>query len=356
MGIKNLNQFLRKHCPNVYEEIHISQYAFKKVAVDISLFLCKFKASYQERWLYAFIELISCLRKNEIHCIFIYDTGAVKEKEIERQTRKDNREKLEEKVFKLEEGLDHYYKTNEILPLIKIFYEKKCGVTPQKRLLSTSTNLTSINMKLVEDFIKKMKGQVLDIKPEDFELTKKLFDILDVPYFQAILEAETCASDLCKRKLVDAVLSEDTDVLAYGSPIFLSKINTRTETCIQIKYTQVLEELKFTDTQFVEFCIMCGTDYNKNIPKVGPETAFKLLQQHGSINNIKINTSLDILILNHKRSYELFRNYEEAQFKIQYCGTPNFEKLQKFIVVHNIKIPFEKLKQNFTHNIVVFEE
>ena len=59
MGIKNLNVFLRKNCPEVYEEIHISEYAYKKVAIDTSLFLCKYKAIYGEKWLVAFINLVS---------------------------------------------------------------------------------------------------------------------------------------------------------------------------------------------------------------------------------------------------------------------------------------------------------
>jgi hypothetical protein len=76
MGINNLNVFLRKNCPEVFKEIHISEYAYKKVAIDTSLFLCKFKAIAGDRWLESFIRLVSCLRRNEIHCEFIYDTSA----------------------------------------------------------------------------------------------------------------------------------------------------------------------------------------------------------------------------------------------------------------------------------------
>ena len=71
MGIANLNTFLRKHCPDVFKEIHISEYAYKKLAIDTSLFLCKFKAICGDRWLTAFVNLVSCLRRNEIHCDFL---------------------------------------------------------------------------------------------------------------------------------------------------------------------------------------------------------------------------------------------------------------------------------------------
>ena len=84
MGIKSLNKFLRKNCINIFEEIHISEYAYKKVAIDISLYLYKFKRSCGDTWLSVFLNLICCLRKNEIHCVFIYDNGAPPEKDLEK--------------------------------------------------------------------------------------------------------------------------------------------------------------------------------------------------------------------------------------------------------------------------------
>ena len=36
MGIKNLHQFLRKKCPNVYSVISLSDLQYKKVAIDVT--------------------------------------------------------------------------------------------------------------------------------------------------------------------------------------------------------------------------------------------------------------------------------------------------------------------------------
>ena len=96
MGIKSsFNKFLRDICPEIFEEIHISEYAYKKVAIDISLYLHKFKAVCGDRWLSAFINLIACLRRNEVHWVFIFDGKAPQEKEMERAKRHENREKME---------------------------------------------------------------------------------------------------------------------------------------------------------------------------------------------------------------------------------------------------------------------
>jgi len=85
MGIKNLNNLLRKKCPHVFVETHLSEYAFKKLAIDVSLFMCKFKAICGDRWLTSFVNLVQCHRRNEIHCVFIYDNGAPDEKSAERE-------------------------------------------------------------------------------------------------------------------------------------------------------------------------------------------------------------------------------------------------------------------------------
>jgi 5'-3' exonuclease len=353
MGISNLNKFLRNNCPQIYEEIHISEYSYKKVAIDISLYLCKFKTVCGDRWLSAFINLISCLRKNEVHCVFIYDSGCVPEKEPERRERALQREKIKEKVFKLEEALEKFHLTGEIDNIL-IELNKKNNEAPKSLLHKKEEH---INMHLIESCIIKMKSQIIDISPKDFRLTKELFKILNVPFFHAPLEAETTCSDLCKRGLVDAVLSEDTDVLAYGCPVFLSKINTTDGTCIRIKYPDMLDALSLQTNEFLDLCIMCGTDYNKNIYKIGPEKAYKYIKKHSSIDNIGIsNPAIDICVLNHIRIRQLFREYEELNIKIPYCGMPDFQLLTEFIFKNNIKYSMEAIKRCFINQIIVFEE
>ena len=91
MGIKNLNTFLRDICPDIFVPTHLSQFAYKKVAIDISLYMHKYKACCGDRWLSAFINLIASLRRNELHCVFIFDGKAPIEKDREHVKRKESR-------------------------------------------------------------------------------------------------------------------------------------------------------------------------------------------------------------------------------------------------------------------------
>ena len=354
MGIKSLTKFLRDNYPEIFEIIHISQYGFKRVAIDTSLYLCNFKALYgEEGWLGAFVKLISCLRENEIHCVFIYDSGFPPEKEEERKQRMTARQKLEERISSLEEAIETYEMTGEITKILLDFNEKKTKELKQKSMLNAQ-NKQNINMHYIKFCVKKMRKGLFSISKTDFQTTKELFDILKVPYFDAPLEAETTCADLCIQGKVDAVLTEDTDVLAYEAPVFLTKLNTNDGTCVRIKYSDVLEKVKFTSNQFLDFCIMCGTDYNKNIYKVGPSKALKLIEKYETIE--KVGENMDISILNHKRVRELFREYKKFNNKVPYCGEPDFQSLQKFLFQKNLTLNVDSLEKSFVRNIIIFED
>lgn len=350
MGIKDLSKFLREKYPEIFELVHISEYHFRKVAIDTSLYLCNYKALYGDAWLGAFIRLVACLRENEIHCVFIYDSGHPPEKEAERKERMEARSKLEERVCRLEDALEKYHSSGEIDQILLDFQDKRKMV--QKSMLRPN----SVNIHAIEFAVKKMRKQLFSVTAQDFSTTKQLFDILQVPYFNAPLEAETMCADLCIQGKVDAVLSEDTDVLAYGAHTFLTKMNTSDGSCMRIKHSDVLEKMGMTADEFLDFCIMCGTDYNKNIFKVGPMKAQKLIETHRSIDTIAEKTNLDVTILNHKRTRQLFREYEKSKVNVPYCGCPDFNTLQQFVVKKNLRIGVDSLRKSFVHNIVVFED
>ena len=359
MGIAHLNDFLRKNCIEVFEEIHISEYAYMKVAIDTSLFLCKFKAIHHEKWLEAFIKLVSCMRRNEIHCVFIYDNGSPPEKEAEKAERRAQQEKNKQRVIELETSLEKYYNTGIITESLLDLYNKSADLKPKKRLLSNVPikDEHEINTEVILEKIAKMKKNILNISLADFELTKQLFDILKIPYFNAPMEAETCCADLCKRGIVDAVMSEDTDVLAYSAPVFLTKIDVYRDKCIRIHHDEVLKALELTDAQFLDLCIMFGCDYNKNIYKVGPVLSYRYLRKYGSIDEIENKLEIDVSNLNHVRTRQLFTEYEKIDLSsIPFCGTPDLKNLEKFVIDNNLNIDFEKLKKDFMHNNIIIEE
>lgn len=349
MGIANLNKFLRGKCPEVFRQINLSDLKFTKGAVDISLYVFKYKTVFGDNWLNALLNLVLHLRENDIHVCFVYDTSAPEEKDEERKRRKEQKNKLDQKLFELSTALEKAQLTGEIDPVLIEFNK----TLPEKKSL-LSGKVRSLDLNVLSYEISKRLKQVVSISSEDFVVSKELLTVLGVPWFQAEMEAETTCADLCITGQVEVVFSDDTDVLCYGAPHVVSKVNTGDGTAILVSYDEVLSSLELTKEQFTDFCIMCGTDYNKNIPKVGPETAYKLIKQHGSIEAIA-TSGVDVAILNHIRVRELFNNYKQTKNKVTYCKQPDFKDVELFFVKNNIRTNIEKIKKIFGTKEIIEE-
>lgn len=340
MGIKQLNNLLRSKCPEVFREVHISEFAYQKVSIDVSLFLCKYK-SLSDSWLGCFTKLISCLRRYNVHCVFIFDNGHPEEKTQEREERRSSREKTKAKIERWEQSLNIYKEEGGSwdASLDDLFGSKK---TEEEKV-----NKGRI-LKEAMDILERKRRSLLFISEDDMKNLRLLFDAMNVSYFDAPLEAETMCADLCKRGLVAAAMTDDTDVLAYGSPVVLSKMDVYRGTATKIVYSEMLEKLKLTSTQFLDLCIMCGTDYNKNIAKVGCETSYKYILQYGEIERIGSEKGLDLSVLNYKKSRELFTVYKQYTFEkeIEYNGYPNIDKVKEILSIEKDKPNYFEIEQS----------
>jgi 5'-3' exonuclease len=305
-----------------------------------------------ERWLNGFLSLVSSFRKFNVHTVFIYDTGSPQEKSIEKMKRRENFEKMEDRVYLLQESIDKFNDTGIADESLFEFQEKRkinnvSLLNPGKKVL---------DIKSIQYHVDKLKKHTTKIEKVDFENSKKILKLMNVPYYQAPLEAETACSDLCIRNLVKAVISEDSDVLAYGAPIFLTNYSCRDGSCDKYVYSEVIEAMDFTSDQFLDFCIMCGTDYNSNIPKIGSQKAYQLLKQYGSIEGIEKNTALDTSILNYKRVRKMFREYEKFNEPVGFCKMPDFPALHEFCVVKNIYVNIDSLKEQYKTKFLIIED
>jgi flap endonuclease-1 len=359
MGIKNLHKILERYAPDVYKYKHLSEFAYKKVAIDVSLYLYKFKATLGEKWLEGFLNMVVCLRRWDVHCFFIYDGIAPIEKREEQMRRRQSSVNQKERVALLEEEIKLYESSN--LPgqnMIEIC--KKYG-GPVSLFKKNNDATPKINLEIVKNRLEELKSMIILVTEDDIKISKELFDILKTPYIVAPDEAERYASYLCVHKKVDAVLSEDTDVLCYKTPLFLTKIDIYKNTIISIEFTDILKELEIESSSFIDLCIMLGCDYNSNIENYGMIKSFDLIKKFKSIEKCieeikKIKENLNSDILNHKRCRELFSVPETLDFYVPYCGTPDFDKLSEFLFQNQLKANFNTIKESLGHRTLVFEE
>ena len=354
MGIKGLHQFLRKHCPDVYVVQPLAAYRYKKLIIDASLYMFKYKTAAGERWISCFVNLLAALRRNEIHASFCFDNGAPIEKTQEREARCLSRQKIKDRADELADALDQFDRTGEIAPCLVSLMEKAVS-TKEKRLLGQgASKQDAFDRKTAENELRKLQSQSVHISADDFVLLKQLCSHMGVPIIEAPDEAEKKCVELCTGKMTYGVITEDTDVLAYGCPIFLTSIQYHKSECVELTIDDILDSLELSYESFRDFCIMCGTDYNKNIFKIGPEKAFVLIKQYGTIDMIGQETEIDISILNHDRVRELLTAIPDDT-PVPFCKVPDFNRLDDFLFENNSKVDTTALKKAFEQHDLSFE-
>lgn len=331
MGIKNLNPFLKKH--QLHKTINIDELKYAKIAIDVPMFLYKFKSGSPDsnNWLSSFSGMVACLRKHDIHPTFVLEGTAPVEKHDTQLERKLQRRRIVDKTNSLQNDLQEYILTTKVSELLQDTAAKVNKVRKVRTLL-TRKPVPIIQVKQIEEEIARRRRNEFSITPEDVALLRELLLILGVGCIQAAGEAETTCVDLFFSGHVDYIAAEDSDVLAYcayeGAVAhpddlkIVTQFDFNNNTCTLLSKRTVVETLGMTHEQFRDFCIMCGTDYNKNIFKIGVEKSFKFISECKTIENVKLDTS----ILKHQRSRQLFTSKQNntqcswTQFPLDYAA------------------------------------
>lgn len=344
MGIHQLNTLLRKKCPHVFQELNIGVFAYEKIAIDISFFIYRLMAGRGDRWLEGFIELVACLRRHDVHCVFCYDGPAPPEKMATHAERKASKDRQANEIDRIKDAICRFVETGVVDDEIQAIYDKA---------VPSFINKQAVTLEGLEGYLKKKEQQVVHRTDVDCSLTKKLFDILNVPWYDAPTEGETMCAHLNRIGDVKAVLSDDTDVLAYGGTTLISNLNMNTGECIVVEHSDIVEGLELTNESFLDLCIMCGTDYNKNMAGYGPMKALGLMQKHGSIDELA-NVGFDISILNHERGREIFTKPLDCKYNTPYCGYPSVDELKEYVRENALRISMDLLLRSFARKTMVY--
>ncbi len=355
MGIQNLSKILKSKAPNAMVKRSISSYMGYRVAIDTSIFLYKYMFVYGNV-IDGLTRLIVVLLQNGILPVFVLDGKPPKEKSELLKERKEKREELIDIVHILKYAYEQkdenpqfeHYNKDEIKDHLKKYGEKnftKRGY--REHLLSEDDwnmiyDVTPGSQETFEKYIKEMERKIIKIKKEHIEDTQKLMELFGVPCIIAQSEAESLCAVLCKKGIVDAVMSEDMDVLATGGCVLLKNFSMeKGGSVVEVSLDGVLKELEMGFSSFLDMCIMCGCDYTSKIGGIGPTYAYKLMKKHGTIETampyIKSNKSYKVpddfdYITSRKLFNEACKNDDFEKYKSDVLQTPiQEEELVKFL-------------------------
>jgi len=263
MGIKGLSDFLRKRCPTAFMATQLEAYRGLRLAVDVAVYAYKYAyhktgPEDSDTIVSGFLrQYRTWTERYGIQCTFVFDGPTVAAKmTFEHQRRAKARDALKQKqaedVGELKEEL------------------QDCVGQPGKdaEMVQLLQQLHTVNKRLTV------------VTSRDYELLRATFTERRIPYVVARGDAEKGCAELCFMDEADVVVTEDYDALVCGAPRVLRNTTKAPE---EIHLQTVLDTLGFTQQEFIEFSVLCGSDFTMYLPKMGPVSAYKAIQTYKSI-------------------------------------------------------------------------
>lgn len=233
--------------------------------------------------------------------------------------------------------------------------------------ITNYSDLKNIIDGLLNSIIRQEK-QNTPILPIYGQLAKNIISIMGFPYFQADGEAEALCASLNVEGLVDAVLTEDTDVLAYGSPYLLSRIDLSNEKVSLISHQDILTTLNFTTERFRDLCILLGCDYNDRVQgfppdgkkrkkpvSIGAKGAIAMMLEYQNLEEAEKHI-VDADPLNYRRCRELFTPVPIPEMTIPYNKPIDKDKLSVFLKENRVRMNMQYILDTWQPVHMVFKE
>lgn len=110
---------------------------------------------------------------------------------------------------------------------------------------------------------------------------------MNVQYLVAPYEADAQLVYLEREGIIDGIMSEDSDMLAFGAKKLVSKLDQHGE-CVVINRADFaactdVSLVGWTDADFRRMCILSGCDYLPNITRLGLKTAYRCIRKYRDV-------------------------------------------------------------------------
>lgn len=259
MGIKHLYQVIAENAPDAIKAGDIKAHFGRKVAIDASMSIYSFLIAVRSEGQ----QLMSDTGETTSHLMgMFYRTLRMVDNGI--------------KPLYVFDGAPPKLKSGE---LAKRSARKHEATEAHEEAKETGTT---------ED-VEKFSRRTVRVTREHNAECKQLLKLMGIPYIDAPTEAEAQCAVLARAGKVYAAASEDMDTLCFESPILLRHLTfseQRKEPIQEIHLNRALEGLNMDRDQFIDLCILLGCDYLEPIPKVGPNTALKLIREYGTLEKV----------------------------------------------------------------------
>ncbi|CAL9734773.1 DNA repair protein Rad2p [Monosporozyma servazzii] len=161
-----------------------------------------------------------------------------------------------------------------------------------------------------------------EVTPEMVSDVQELLSRFGIPFVTAPMEAEAQCAELLQLKLVDGVITDDSDVFLFGGTKIYKNLFQDKKYVEFYDYDAIEQKLGLSRENMIELALLLGSDYTTGIKSMGPVSSMEVLAEFKNLNNFK-------------------KWYEEGQF--------NKEKLEKEDKFH------KDLRKKLVRNEVVLD-
>ena len=275
MGIKNLLKFLSEQ-PDIIKKININEYYGKKIAIDISILIYQIVISIRNTG----ADLTNSKGELTSHILGLFNKT----------------------INFLEKGIIPIYVFDGKPPLLK----KK--VIEARNQIKRKAIEKLQEAKTKEEKIKCLKRSVT-ITRQQMNQCRELLKLMGIPYIDSPEEADSELSYLCRENMVYAVLTEDMDILTFGSPRIIRNLSSNKNIPIEIELPTILNRLNINYEEFIELCILFGCDYCIHLNDIGVTKMYDTFIKYKSIDKTIDKLRLDGYHIPHNFEYKEAKKY-----------------------------------------------
>jgi flap endonuclease-1 len=279
MGVRDLNYLIKRYNRSSIKELTLHDLKNKRLAIDLQLYL--YKALIQNKNPVEEIhKQILHLERYKITPIYVFDGKPPKEKIDE----------LQKRAFRRSRSL-------EVIQYLESVYLQKL------------TNDEIDRKTFVLSKIDELKKNSMTIDKKTKRAIKYLCNIMEIKYVDNMdMEADKAIGIMYKQGEIDGCISEDNDMLVYGCEHLYRFYKTNSNHILEYNLIEIKKDLNITDHEFVDLCILCGSDYYKKIKfktsYKNSVVAYYLIKKYKTIENLIANKSY----LPNDLDYERIRN------------------------------------------------
>lgn len=225
---------------------------------------------------------------------------------------------------------------------------------------------------LLQEQLQKAKRDSDEVTETMIKDVQELLRRFGIPYITAPMEAEAQCAELLKLKLVDGIITDDSDCFLFGGDrVYKNMFNQKQYVeCYQM--ADIEGQLGLTQDRLIELALLLGSDYTEGVKGIGPVLGMEILAEFESVKAFKKwfdkntqsmvnddlnNTSLKKSLLSRIKNGKLFLSeafpdmaisdaykhpeveHDDTEFK---WGVPDLDQVRSYLM-YNVKWSQQKV-------------